>query len=203
MCEPAHSIVQYDPTDSDDHFGGMDMGSILSKLGSFSKKVGRWFHISKMGAGHSLATQFGRQQLLYLPEGNKYEGFWWNKGDFHFDGWGDKPDVETTQAAEEYHKRSCIGSIQLFRRFLEESMKQSERPNKYAARFVEHILLSKAKDMFVTKVNRLLPGRLKCGHNVVIAEGTKERFIKLVMGFTRKRGLLVPEWSQDDTFWKV
>jgi hypothetical protein len=149
MCEPAHSVVQYDPNDSDNHFNGMDMGSILSKMGSCAKRVGRWFHLSKMGAGHSQATMMGRRQLLYLPEGTPYEGSWWNKGQFEYDGWHNKPDQERIDAAEEYHKRACIGSMQIFRRFFEESMKKSSRPSGYIERFVESVMVKEARDKII------------------------------------------------------
>ena len=196
MCEPAHSIVQY-PPDSD-HFGGMATESILSKLGNWAKRIGRWFHISKMGRGHTAATMHGRQQLLYLPTPVNFEGFWWDKGRFELDSWGDKfikSGDEQFEAAREYHMRSCMGSMQIFRRFFEASLQNTDMPMLYVSRFQECVMTSEGGDKLQDKINRIFP-------RVTNFQGkTKERFIKLVMGFTRKRGLLVPEWSEDDVFW--
>lgn len=181
----------------------MDMSTVLTKLGNWTRKIGRWFHISKMGAGHSAATGHGRQQLLYLPDPVNYEGFWWDKGRFELDGYYFKnaPDNEQKEAAKEYHKRSCIGSMQIFRRFLEESMKQSSRPLLYVHQFMDHLLVRGARDQVRAKINRVMPGPSRRFLLTLDNPAVKEKVIKVVMGYTRKRGLLVPEWSMDDEFW--
>lgn len=192
MCEPAHSIVQYPPDNDGTHFGTPE--TILSKLGNWTKKIGRWFHISKMGKGHSAATMHGHRQLLYLPEPVNYEGFWWNKGSFELDGYSRivVPGDPQFEAAKEYHMRACMGSMSIFRRFFEASLQNTNRHSSYVSRFSECVLTSKGKDLLRSKIRRLFPRD----------QGKdRDRFIKLIMGFTRKRNLLVPEWSMDDAFW--
>lgn len=196
MCEPAHSIVQY-PQDNDDSFHFGDTESVLSKLGNWTKKIGSWFHISKMGKGHSAATMHGMRELRYLPAPVNYEGFWWHKGSFELDGYHPiiRPDDAQFEAAREYHMRSCMGSMSIFRRFLEASLQNTDRHSIYVSRFSECVLTTAGRDMLRSKIRRLFP------RDRMLAGKDKERFIKLVMGFTRKRNLLVPEWSMDDAFW--
>ena len=85
MCEPAHSIIQYptrNPRD-DDSFGGgnsampipMDrrlqagLGPQIMEIG---RKIGEWFHFSKIGNGHTEAIQLSGRASLLLPAHTKY-----------------------------------------------------------------------------------------------------------------------------------
>lgn len=192
MCEPYHSIVQYPEDFDDSHFSDIGVGNKLKLLlGHWGKKIDSWFHISKMGAGHSLATSFGVKQLGYLPPSIDYEGEWWYKN-FKLDmPLRFKNNVEAYEAAKKYHERVCIGDIQKFRRFLETSLRKSVRPKGYLTK-LPLIFNSKGQDLFYNRV-------------LVRKKGGKlnESIIKTIMGFTRKRNLFIPEWCDDNTFWKV
>ena len=213
MCEPYHSVVQY-PSDFDDSnlpFGGnMDkrarLQSALGKAFSWTKKIGKWFHLSRFGAGHSGATRESGRASLYLPRATLYEGQWWHR-QFKLDGWyGRGLDPLALEAAEKYHKSSVMGNMSLFRRFLETSMVKTNHPQG-AAVYVETML-----DYVFTKegANKLLEKfRRVFGKNVTFArvmnqrshEQEVEKGIKIVMGFSRKRKLFLPHFSDDDSLW--
>lgn len=197
MCEPTHSIVQYPDQDS----GGNPTDSIIkaipieTKDGGvwqwLRKKIGSWFHFSKLGNGHSEAigklTPFARR---LLPDDTKYEALWWNRT-VKLDGrfYGEEFDKDAAlQATQTYAEGVSIGSLTSLRRFLEVSMLKSERAYRYVEAFVQ-MLNKKGADAF----NKLL--KRYC-FNVV-----DHRVIKFVLGFTRKRELLVPEWADDTKLW--
>jgi len=210
MCEPAHSIVQY-PTNFDDSdlpFGGqMDTESrvkiLLGKVGTWATKIGKWFHVSKLGSGHSAALGMGYKELRYLPQSTDYEGFWWRR-DFKVDGWNKEVDIEVYEAAKHYHNLVCMGSIKTFRRFFETSLQQTNRINLYVDCFLEYVLTKKGRDAWMTKMKSIIFGTSKVSTSSpsLNLPVNQEKLIKITMGYTRKRNLFVPEWADDHNFWK-
>ena len=202
MCEPAHSIVQI-PDDFDDTdlpFGdNIPKAERLKRLlkGTW-KKIGKWFHISKMGSGHSEATGFGRRELQFLgnPE-RDYEGLWWYRTfkedpTYHYGSLIQRPvtEPEALRAAKEYHDLVCMQNIKVFRRFFETSLRKTTRAHGYIDRLLTLVLNTE--------------GRRQLGANRFIRRYTNiltESQIKTVMGYTRRRGLFIPEWADDDNFW--
>ena len=202
MCEPAHSIVQY-PEDFDDTnlpFGDNvskqgRISALLAKVGDWSTKIGKFFHISKMGSGHSAAVGLGYNDLKYLPEPRLYEGYWWVR-EFGLDGYyRDNPIA--LEAARAYHQQVCMGSMQQFRRFLETSLKKTYRPTLYIDRFLHSVLTKEGRDQCVRRLRLLLPGRNPSYDD----QNHRDKIIKTVMGYTRRRNLFIPTWSDDATFW--
>lgn len=56
MCEPMHSITQYPDQDDDGNPTGSRVEAMLGRpnvVVKFFKKLGSFFHLSRMGAGHS------------------------------------------------------------------------------------------------------------------------------------------------------
>lgn len=212
MCEPTHSIVQFpnDYDDSDLPFGHhIDKESRLKAAikGAWGKTLGRWFHFSKVGSGHSGALMLTGQQTLMLPKETKYEGIWWER-DFKLD---DRPTTQTMRGgdafacAREYHDRSCMGSLSLFRRFLEQSMLTSTYSRAYVELLIEQVFNEKGRNEVIRKLKRVLGARITnpiaVGFNKRASDKRKKQAIDCVMGFTRKRELYLPHFADDTKLW--
>lgn len=204
MCEPSHSIVQYPDKDDDDNptAGVIDAIPAPQEMPSsmwakFRKKVGEWFHFSFMGHGHS--ESIGRMSPFarrLLPQDTKYETAWWERrvrldGTYHGPKWNQQPALE---AATEYANRVCIGNMTSIRQFLELSMRHSERPYLYLERFYQ-MLTHQGRNSLYKRIKRLG----ETGDEYEIKN--LDLVIKLVLGYTRKRGLLVPEWADHGVLW--
>jgi hypothetical protein len=215
MCEPTHSIVQY-PLNFDDSnlpFGDNiskadRLKAALGKAVSWGKKLGDWLHFSRLGSGHdgALGMVHGRR-LHHLPTDTRYEGIWWQR-EFQVDSpvWNHNTsyDHEAFEAAKLYHQRSVMGNMSLFRRFLEQSMLQSDRASSYADLFLLYVLTSKGNTAVRRKLDKVFGKSLGDYGNCLGSHQPlpiKEKAIKVLMGFTRKRDLFVPAWADDDLFW--
>lgn len=200
MCEPYHSIVQYP---SQDDLGNPTESRLRAsnKFLDWGKKILDWFHFSKLGSGHSEATGFGYQQLRQLPDPTSYEAHWWNRT-VHLDGEFRGVDFnrkDAIECAEEYARRTSIGNLSILRRFLEGSLRATRRMAMYEERLVSGMLNHAGRDLIV---GRLRQFERDHGHDQFRWAGSvKNQYIKLLMGFTRKRDLLVPEWADDNTLW--
>ena len=212
MCEPCHSVVQYpdDFDDSDLPFGGqMDketrLKSALGKAFGWTRKIGKWFHFSRFGAGHSRATMEDSRSTLYLPTPTLYEGEWWHR-EFKLDGWGARADEVARGAAEAYHNASVMGNMSLFRRFLETSMVKTNHPRgayAYVEAMLESVWTSEGVNKLLEKFRRVF-GPHASPVNVMSRRSNERevgKAIKIVMGFTRKRELFLPHFADDDKLW--
>lgn len=214
MCEPAHSIVQYPDKTDDDHDlpqGNMPMDVRIKKtLGErfsewWGKHIGSWFHFSKVGNGHTSAISLTGKASLILPEHTRYEGLWWERkfildGRFH----GPKSDLaDAFEAAKKYHETTVMGSMKQFRRFFEQSLCKTDRYASYIVRFVENCLNQKGREQLLKKARQLFgkTAQVECLINRRTSDAKKEQIIKFLMGFTRKRTLFLPHWSDDDKLW--
>lgn len=216
MCEPNHSIVQYPTGDDDDDRGTPTASSerieaavSKNRLASWGKKIREFFHFSTFGAGHSGATGFGYHEERWLPSPTSYEAMWWVRKvsfDGEFRGRSFNKD-EALSAATEYANRTSIGSLSIFRKFFELSLKQTYKPNAYIDIFLMHLLNKEGRaavDEKLWKAFRLrsIP---KFGYSLFGVPKNRsvsvENFVKFLLGFTRKRNLLVPEWADDDKLW--
>lgn len=213
MCEPYHSIVQY--PDQDDHGPTqprLDAATHgLKGLMEKGKKILRWFHFSKMGAGHSVATPFNMRQERSLPRPTSYEALWWNRT-VHRDGEfrGEAFDMEDAlESAEEYANRTSIGSLTQLRQFLETSLQKTNRQGEYLTRFVEDFLNAEGREAFHKRSKKVL-GLNLANHRqswdflrMLQRDDPKKlrSLTKFMLGYTRKRALLVPAWADDDSLW--
>jgi hypothetical protein len=213
MCEPNHSIVQY--PDEDDRGPTATRIEALPEVkeGWFKEKLKqilRWFHLSRPGFGHSEAI--GAVPILartnFLPTDTKYEARWWDRrvvldGAYH----GHQFDKDEALAcATEYANRVSIGSLQALRNFLEVSMRKSASMVLYVRRFLSDMLRKEGRDLLWAKVRLILGARAVADSRlnyqlITVADDKREAVIKAVIGFTRKRSLLVPEWSDDNKLW--
>ena len=210
MCEPAHSIVQYPerPSDDDERFGGnvpMDslLKSGLGKAMSWGKKIGSWFHFSKLGSGHSEAIELSGQALLILPEHTRYEGLWWERrfiidGPYH----GQPCDRdEALEVAEMYHQRSVMQNMSSFRRFFEQSVFRSDRSYGYVRHLLEDVMNADGRDAVTQRLRRVFGRSMSLRRLFGYKSDKKERATKVIMGFTRQRNLFLPHWADDSQLW--
>jgi hypothetical protein len=222
MCEPKHSIVQYPDDDGDDQSSGTPTAVRISGWGEWLRKIGQWLHLSKMGKGHSEAIKTTSIEAeLFLPKPTYYEVEWWQRrllldgpfrGTFKRTGhnalehhiamhtsdaartsWYRLQD-EAKQAAQQYANAVSIGNMTTFRRFLTTSLQKTEEPTKYVLHF-ELMLNRVGRDQLA---RRLKEFTMRCGR---VSKTNVDRITKLLLGFTRKRELLIPEWADDKGLW--
>jgi len=223
MCEPCHSIVQYPDHDDDDRSSGTPTEQRISKLGQWLRKFGQWLHLSKMGNGHSEAVaKTSLQAELFIPTPTLYEVNWWERK-MHIDGafrggfnnigrnalgsqyqpneWSEHSRElremvrkEAFDAAQHYANAVSIGNMTTFRRFLTTSLQKSDQPSKYVSHF-QFMLNRDGRDLFLKKVAEFT---MRCGR---VSKVNVDRMTKLILGFTRKRELLIPEWADDKSLW--
>lgn len=197
MCEPSHSIIQY-PEYHDD----MPVGPKLEALKpSWLEKIHNWFHVSKLGSGHSEAMSMNRLASRMLPAEHRYDGNWWDRT-VRPDHW--HPDPDAVAAATKYCNRVCMGSISTLRRFLEISMKASDRPYSYAKVFVDKVLnllgqtefRAGMKRFFTDGKNRYLEHDIQSCYTHHSPKFQKA--VNFMMGFTRKPKFLRDQWSMTE-----
>lgn len=215
MCEPAHSIVQYPAHDNDDDspFGGqMDMGQKLkASLGEqvvqWGRRIKNWFHFSKLGSGHTDSIELSGKSSLILPEHTRYEGLWWDRR-LIIDGpyRGASVDRQAAlESADQYYHSVTIGNMKLFRRFLETSINRSTRSWYYVDRFISQVLTKGGRDAVIDDFRRNFNGGKSLQPMQILSvfgkEETKGPATKVLMKYTRRRGLFVPEWADDPKIW--
>lgn len=211
MCEPNHSINQF-PDDPD---LTPKVQSAFQKVTEWAKKVGSWFHFSKMGMGHSESIRYGKNQSLYIPEPTRYEAKWWFRR-FERDGsfigsdgkvyreWGDRPPhimeemADAFDSARIYADQVCLGSLSAFRRFFETSVQKSNYANLYFEQF--RSMLNTEGRLEMDKKLKFLDLRSSY-FSIGAVDRNKDAMTKICMGLTRKRGLLIPEWADDNKLW--
>jgi hypothetical protein len=183
MCEPHHSIIQVSEE--------LSKGQYLGKFGKWCKKIGGYFHLSKMGKGHHEALRYIGQR--YNIKGKQdYEVAWWNRElrpDFCI-----VTDIEI-KFAKKYADATSIGSLHALRQFLTSSLNLSRSPEDYIYTFRHKFLTKKGKKQLDNKLRGQLD--IKTLNRIEISKS----LVNAVLGFTRKRNLIVPEWSHDDKLW--
>lgn len=202
MCEPTHSIVQFPTQDEQGNPTESRLEASIQAIkfsGIKKDKIGNWVHFSKLGYGHteSMATMNPESRGMLPPE-TRYETEWWvrtTKRDGFFNGpLFDKE--EALKCAAAYANRVSIGNLTLLRRFLEVTIRKTlHNPSFYVHAF-HGMLNSKGKDEFDKKIDKVIPTWKKTIKTDV------DLVIKLILGFTRKRELLVPEWADDKELWR-
>jgi hypothetical protein len=196
----------------------IDKWILMSRLGS-----GHHGAMEKVRSHTSLAS------IFLMPEHALYENNWWERKTKR-DGFGgnmayssfsnintlnaacystyetppdDMRTDEALNAADQYAKEVSTGSIRAFRSFLTHSIRNSERPQEYLSRFM--LMLNKeGKDDFKKRSKNIFctasGGAVELGRLMTTPQRTKQ-ITDFTLGYTRKRNLLVPEWSDDDSVW--
>jgi len=209
MCEPNHSIVQYPDKDDDNNPTGPRIDALAPPVGTdggywtkLKKKVDSWFHFSYLGLGHSETIgRISTTARWMLPLDTKYEAQWWDRK-VKLDGCYNGHEFDKAEALESatvYASKISIGNLHTLRQFLETSMKKSEAPWRYIYNF-PMMLTPAGRDLLQDKLRSALHNKtnwitsFQCQDNL-------DTIIKVMLGFTRKRNLLVPEWSDDGKLW--
>lgn len=205
MCEPTHSICQVDPTNPETG-DPINVDKIFGHIGDWMRKVMGYFHFSKFGAGHSEGLQFAKNHHGRVPEPTRWEAIWWERrvkldGEIYFPNgqvalYPDETYKKSlTEAATEYANLSSIGSLSVFRRFFETSMRKTDSPYLYLEAF-QYMLNRQGRLAFDNR-------RRKAGIKSLYAyDFPIDRILKVCLGLTRKRELLVPEWADDSSLWQ-
>lgn len=197
MCEPYHSVVQFeDRGPGDPTSGRLDM--VLGPVKNLGRKVWDWFHLSKAGAGHSEALMKALASLHLVPNNTKYEIAWWNRvvkidGYYH----GDMDNHRALIACEKYADASSIGDIQIFRRWFESTLRASDRGYIYIEMF-RSMLSHEGRLTLEGKMKKIDPRFDGGGYGPY---HLPQPMINAMVGLTRKRNLLAPEWSDNDKLW--
>jgi hypothetical protein len=180
----------------------------LGKIYDFGKKIFSWLHFSKMGRGHSESLHSVGTSFLSLQY-TAYEARWWDRqvsldGSFR----GSQIDKDLAlDAATRYASAVSIGSLGAVRRFLEQSMKNTDRPHVYLTRFLEEMLNKEGQDVLQLKLKKILRVKklddlIRCSRSgKVWSEETLASTLSAMLGVTRKRNLLVPAWADDARLW--
>lgn len=224
MCEPAHSIVQFDPPDddNDDQNSGTPtgrLGMFVGNIGKWFKKIGGMFHVSMMGAGHSetLSSISAEKQAFLLPPDTKYEAKWWNRSfvldsDYRgrnvtLDRFGRFVPIHSDpvrkqlayENAKQYADLVSIGSLHSLRQFLGATIDKADNLGLYNAAF-RQILTPKGRCHYENRLKQadLLETNL---NKIEKLDNVREAFKRICLGLTRARRLLVPEWADDKTLW--
>ncbi len=207
MCEPNHSIVQFPNQDDQGNPTESRLDSIPSEQGWgawLKKKIGSYFHFSKMGLGHSetlgTISPVGRRLLI---QDTKYEAQWWDRK-FHLDGTFHGPEYDKKEAfdcAHEYAKRVSIGNLTTLRQFLENSIMKTFQLSRYLELFAGSFLNREGSNEFLVKMKTKLYWQDLWNIPFNLDKEERRKLLKMMLGFTRRRNLLVPEWADDTKLW--
>jgi hypothetical protein len=212
MCEPSHSVIQFKDHDDDDDSlsaqgGGFHRTTILGKLMGYAKKFKDWLHVSRMGLGHSetvgkILSSVSRWNYDLVM--TRYEGHWWNR-QVKVDGGYCVPSYDQSyalQAATDYCRAVCTGNLSLLRQFLEASLTKTERPMAYLDAF-RMLLNEKGKASLEKDAKKKMKKNLAllCRDFGQPESKQRQQATNFLLGYTRKRHLLVPEWADDNNLW--
>lgn len=212
MCEPSHSIIQTDdphnPPDDDNYSSPQAtfaQNRLLQGLGTWAKKIKNWLHLSQLGKGHSETLKSRVASVsswAYDDVFTRYEAHWWDRK-VVFDG-GKlvyKQREERLAAATKYAEAVSIGGLSQLRNFLEVSMQNTDRIEAYSSMFREKFLNFDGRVELENRSKKVFKVPLYKMFYLKKNEKQVESWIKFLMGFTRQRKLLVPEWADDDKLW--
>ncbi len=231
MCEPFHSITQFPALDDEQDsirpqleaaiqlpirsYGLLlrDDTIINVKADPFSKfgvEIDEFINYSKMGLGHSESLEgLAAKARMRLPQDTRYETAWWERKvriDGAFYGGPKYLEQQALQSAKVYAELSSIGNLSIFRRFLETTVRKTEKYRRfqYFRRVLDNLVNAKGREILNRKLQAAVGGNKGFNINLSLErldEGLFERCISAMLGITRKRELLVPEWADDDSLW--
>ena len=191
--------------------------------------IGRFYHLSRFGEGHleSRTAKLGKSALV--PPYTAYEVLWWARQiKFDDDSSTSKITEESSQlltarrnhqrtilyrrisdalrreallACEKYANITSIGTPQVLRRFLEETIMTTKKPQEY--REPLNLMFSK-KGLREFESRLALAGVPTTLHVSAHAEEIelRSRLAKIVCGLTRIRGYMCPEWGDVERMWQ-
>jgi len=201
MCIPAFSPVQY--ADFQLNGSGLLQGahSVLSNMGH-SKKIGNFYHFSRLGVGHSAATLYKARIADYLNEGSYWEGFWWNgRQPIIKDKPFNMPESEildARNAAQQYYETCCIGNIKTFRRWLLGSIEKTDRPDRFINR-LEGVFHKNQFGQMQTELRIHAPA--STNERVLISSEEKAMAARVIGKYLRRRKNFRDHFADDSVLW--
>lgn len=246
MCEPHQSIVQFNDDDYNNGQGGKPChwaGRIAGAIKQYGKQIGRFFHITQFGSGHSrimaekkitTVASFSLHSNLDPPH-VKWEMLWpqrkmvfdsaiiTNPDDLSvynsclsncytlYSARTKIADLEDRRLkARKYSEDTATGTMGKLRQFLNLSIRKSGEPEKYVVNFFE--MLTKSGIVSLEKKIIAITGMKKDFSMFerfswklkkhLKDKRTLESVIKVILGYTRRRNFLTPEWADDTKLWK-
>ena len=221
MCEPNHSIVQFEDPSDDDKSSGQSNRIVegLKDLGKWLRNKLGWWHLSQMGSGHSESINWARTNDWVMPRSIFYEAQWWDRtirvdagGTFlnHRFGYHTSQIPQLAKdAAKSYADDVSIGSLSALRRFLETSIKETSHANKYIYHAIHYLFNSKGRDYIGQQLDRgkisltSLYSDIRQQDNNLTRDTVRKlnSVISIIVGGTRNRKLLTCAWADDDSLW--
>ena len=211
ICEPAHSIVQFPPDDHDPKNSGSG-GEVteqrlrfgLKGIWDWVKKIGGFFHLSRLGSGHTESLEWAASNWYVLPRDTRYEAKWWDRT-VKLDGRLNMAEVYhevAKESAEGYAWQVSLGNLTKLRRFLEVSIQKTDQVSSYVTCFFDELIVRPSRDLIVGKFKSLF--KIKSFYTKdyrVILNEKRQQVIDFLLGFTRQRRVLHPAWADDAALW--
>lgn len=217
MCEPHFSFVQI-LQGQQRNINNMLFGQEIRNSHLPALEIDTFLHYCSLGSGHT-----GANKKVNLQGGwrdfikNDYECQWWDRV-VRIDGYFKYPreqgfdleiknKEESLEAARIYANRVAIGNLSKLRHFLEVSLRKSSVPSKYASNFI-NILNKKGQDNYLKRLSQILGSTRGMFSSVnlphwMAVNKNLDSTIKCMLGMTRRRQFLVPEWADDNKLWIV
>ncbi len=231
MCEPFHSITQFPAlTEEQDSLRPQLEAATQSPIVSYGLalrdnatikvisdpyadlgvEIDEFVNYSKMGLGHSESlARLPARARRRLPQDTRYEVAWWERRvriDGGFYGGPKYLEQQAMESAKKYAHLASIGSLPIFRRFLETTVRRTDewRRFQYFQRVLENLLTAEGREQLARKLQAAIGGRK--GASILdslplLDVPLFDRCVNAMMGFTRKRELMVSEWADDDALW--
>ncbi len=210
MCEPHQSIIQFpENPPGDDRFDPPPTSSLFGRvsgaIAEWGRRVGDFFHLSKMGMGHHEGWRHFTGYFR-IPDSTLYEAHWATR-EFVVDGWYSSSVAdrqgEAYAAAHEYAKAISLGDLAAFRRFFEVSIARSKTPMLYVERAFD-MFNARGKDALLAKAKAVF-GRsfTPSAHSGLWLPELIKPATKMILGLTRHRELLIPAWADDTQIWSA
>lgn len=175
-------------------------------------EIDEFVNFSRLGLGHSESMEvagLSRRKVPQLPDDTRYEVAWWERRvriDGHFKGGPKWVEQQAFKSAEKYAQLSSIGNLSIFRRFLEQTVRKTTASRRacYFMRVLESLLTVEGRQQLYYKLQQAMGGQK--GVDAIwsmekLDADMFDRCVSAMLGFTRKRHLLVPEWADDDSLW--
>lgn len=198
MCEPAFSISQFEDPDQFGNAPSSHLGMKLGVIAQLGKRIRSWFHLSKMGYGHHESTAKILGGRISLPSHTKYETMWWSR-DTKVDGYhhGKLSPEDALDACDWYAHQTCIGGLPQLRTFLERTLMGTDRLGSYIPPL--QLLFGTRKGK--RAIDRFYHQHRKDLAKLIIVEPTPRQLTNFVVGMTRHREMMCPEWADDNKLW--
>lgn len=125
------------------------------------------------------------------------------QGRFSYELGSPEEEEDKLASAEAYSHAVCMGHIKKLRRFLENSLSSTDNFNTYFTRIFDCFLTSVGRIKMEETLKKINGGRLiDIYGSAPPSQELIQPMTNALIGMTRQRRLIVPEWSDADECWK-